>query len=196
MPAECCKLFRNRFWRANFRKLSINLQAIIVYDCQQVVQMIMRCKHRCFPDLTFFNFAIAQNGINLISSVVQLASQSHTTGNGNALSERTAGHINARCMNARVTLQHCTDVPQRLQFFLWEETTLCQCCIQCRCTVSLRKYQPIPICHFRLFRINVHFCKIKIRQQVADGKRTARMSGLCTISAFNDTHPHFTSNRL
>ena len=63
-------------------------------------------QHSRFPFLTFFGFAVAEDRVDSLCLAVELGCESHTAGNGCALTERTGGHINTRDMfHIRMTLK-------------------------------------------------------------------------------------------
>ena len=65
----------------------------------------MGCKHSSFPNLTLFNLAIAEQRVNTVIFVINLAGKRHACRSGNALTERAGAHIDAGgALHIRVTL--------------------------------------------------------------------------------------------
>ena len=115
VETECLEFFINRVWGHNVLDAAIDLQAVIVHEDAQVVQIIMRSKHSSFPNLTFLNLAIAQNSVDTIVCTGQFCCLCHTACSRNALSQRTGGHIYTwNFLHIRMSLQAGADFTQTL----------------------------------------------------------------------------------
>ena len=73
----------------DFIVCSVDLQSVVVEDNRQVVQLVMRCSHACFPHETFLAFAVADDRIYMAFSAGMSGTQRHTDGNRYSLSEGT-----------------------------------------------------------------------------------------------------------
>jgi hypothetical protein len=124
-----------------------------------------------------------------------LGGNGHAHGGGDALAERTGGHVNARSVvHVGMTLQVAADVAQRLKILLGEEPTLGEHSVQTRCTVALGKHKAIAVGLAGMGRVDVHFLKVQIGHDVGSAERTARMAGLGSVHAGDDALPYLVGN--
>ena len=139
VEVECCKLVCDRIWGINFLDRTINLQIVIIYNDAEVIQMMGSGKHRCLPYLSFLNLAITQKRVHTIILIRKFCGKCHTYSNRNALSQRSAGSVNSRCMlDTWMSLQVGSDMAQCQKVFYWEISSVRKCGIKPRCGVSLR----------------------------------------------------------
>ena len=61
-PAERRELLGKVAWIAYLLCIAVNLQAVAIDDCDQVVELVVRGEHRRLPNLAFLAFAIAEEG--------------------------------------------------------------------------------------------------------------------------------------
>ena len=61
--------------------------------------MIFGGSHSSFPDLTFLDLTVSQNGIDPVILPVHLPRQRHPYSGGDALPQRPSGHIHAGYMD-------------------------------------------------------------------------------------------------
>ena len=157
----------------------------------------MGCKHSSFPNLTLFNLAIAEQRVNTVIFVINLAGKRHACRSGNALTERAGAHIDARgTLHIRVTLQHSADVAEFFQLIHREIAALCQCSVKTRCAVAFGKDKTVSVRILRVLRVNVQFFEIEIGENIRSGKGTARMAGFGVVNAFDDSKSDFGSRGL
>ena len=96
IPLESSKLFGYRISRVNFINGTVNLKSVVVNKCGEIIKMVVTCKHSCFPNLTFFNFSVAENCVYSVILFVYFSAESHTNSARYTLTERTSAHINSR----------------------------------------------------------------------------------------------------
>ena len=122
VEAESLELLRNRIGRIDLLNGAVYLQIIVVHHDAEVVQLFSGGEHGRLPNLAFLNFAVSQHGINAIVSMIQLAGQRHSYRSGDALSQRTGGHIHPRsALHVRMPLKHGASVAQPLDLLFGEE---------------------------------------------------------------------------
>ena len=95
-------------------------------------------KHGSLPDLTFFDFAVAQKRVDAVVLVELLARKRHANSGGNALAQRTGAHVNAGgIVHVWVTLKTRVERAEGFELLLGEETALSQNAVKCRSNVTL-----------------------------------------------------------
>ena len=57
---------------------AVDLQTVLVYHDNEVVELVVRSEHRRLPDLTFLYLAVAEKRIGTIVFAVELRSQRHS----------------------------------------------------------------------------------------------------------------------
>ena len=98
----------------------------------------MTCEHRRLPDLAFLALAVAEYGINAVILLIDLRGERHTASGGNALSERTGAHIDARStLHIGMTLEHCAHMTEHLQLLPVKIALERQNGVQTRATMTL-----------------------------------------------------------
>ena len=111
LKAESLKLLIDRIGRVNDVDTAVDLKIVVVNDNGEVVEFLMGSEHSSLPNLTFLNFTVAQNGINLIIIAEMLGRKSHSGCGRDALSERARRHIDAgNLLHIGVTLKNGADV--------------------------------------------------------------------------------------
>ena len=85
MEIECFEFLVDRVRRAYLVDRAVDLEAVVVNNYYQVVQLMETCEHGCFPYLSFFDFTVAQKGIYAVISVIQFSAESHACCCGNSL---------------------------------------------------------------------------------------------------------------
>ena len=94
-PAEAAIFFRERIDIHHIAHPAIDLQAILVHDPDQIVQLVMAGFHGRFPDGAFLLFAVAHNAKSFVVLVVELDGERDANGNAEPLTERSGGDLNA-----------------------------------------------------------------------------------------------------
>ena len=168
---------------------AVDLQTVLVYHDNEVVEVMVSSEHRRPPDLTFLYFAVAEERIGTIVFLVEFRGERHSAGSGNALSERACAHINAGgALHIGMSLQHSADVTQYGQFVPVEKALERQYRIKAGAAVTFGEHKAVTILPRGILGVNVHLFEIEIRKDVCGGKRAAGMTGLCVIRAENRSH--------
>ena len=89
METERFEFFVDRVRRVYIVDLTVNLQTVVVYDHNQVVQFSVGCKHGCLPYLSFLDLAVTKQCIYTVIIAGEFGRDCHTNGSGNTLSKRT-----------------------------------------------------------------------------------------------------------
>lgn len=98
-------------------------EGVDVDDSNQVREVIVTSEVGSFPDGTFSDFTITEQGeISVLDLVHILRGISHTGSNGETLSEGSRGDINELESGDGVTFELTVDVTEGLEGFLGEET--------------------------------------------------------------------------
>ena len=84
VKAESLELLVDRFRAGNFTDRAVNLQAVEVDNQAEIIEVVVGCKHSSFPNLTLFNLAIAEQRVNTVIFVINLAGKRHACRSGNA----------------------------------------------------------------------------------------------------------------
>ena len=71
----------------SFRNRPHCLDAVFIENPNEIVEFMIRAGHRCFPYLTFRNFAVTHNAVNLIIFLVEFSRHSNTAGDAETLAE-------------------------------------------------------------------------------------------------------------
>ena len=98
VPAEGFPLGSQIHIAGNIFNGAVDLQMVVIDESHQVVQFIVSREHSRFPDLAFFDLAVAQQAVGCVIFIVQLGAESNTVGNRDALAQRARGNINARAL--------------------------------------------------------------------------------------------------
>ena len=102
---------------------AVDLQAVVVNDNGEIIQLIVIGCHKGFPDLAFLAFAVAQNCIDLGILAQLLCTQCHANSNGTALAQRARGRIHARNLFAvRMALQDAVKLAEIRKFIAADES--------------------------------------------------------------------------
>ena len=191
---ERAELLVNRFRTADLFDRAVDLQAVVVHDQAQVIQLLMACEHRGLPNLTFFDLAVAEHGIHAVILAVELSGERDPAGSGNALSKRSGAHINTGDrLHIRMALKQRTQMTQALELLRGKIAALRKGGVQAGAAVALGEDKAVPVGIMGIAGIDIHFLEIEVGIEIRGGKRAAGMSGFRVESPFNDAHPDFTS---
>ena len=146
-------------------------------------------KHQRFPNLTLFDLPVAQNGVDAIILLVELAGERHAAGGGDALAERAGGHIDAGdSLHIGMTLEHRMGLTQTLELFLIEKAAQSQNRIQRRSRMAFGKDETVAIGVLGIGGVDLHFFVVEIGQNIHAGKRAAGMAGFGQTDGLNGQH--------
>lgn len=112
VKAESLELLVNRFRAGNFADRAVNLQAVEVDNQAEIIEVVVGCKHSSFPNLTLFNLAIAEQRVNTVVFVINLAGKRHACRAESPDRESRELISMPGCPSYPVTLQHSADVAE------------------------------------------------------------------------------------
>ena len=157
----------------------------------QVVQFILSCRHGRFPDLAFFDFAVAGDDVDPPVRPVQLGRHGHAVGSRQALSQGSRRHVDARRrIHVGIALEHGAALAQVPQFIFREKAPFGQRRIQSRYGMALGEDETVPVRPVRPLGIDPHDIEIQDLQHIDDGQRAAGMTGLGQGDHLDDILPH------
>ena len=176
MEIECLELLVNGIRGADVSNVAVDLQAVVVHDQHQVVQFSGACEHGSLPYLALLDLTVAQQGISAVILAGHFGRQRHTHCGRHALAQRTAGHIHARnVLSVRMALEIRAYFPKGFQILHREKASVCQRRIVARRRVPLGQDKTVSALFFRSLRVNIHFLKIQIGENIRCGQGAARM---------------------
>ena len=153
--------------------------------------------HESFPNLTFLGFSVTQQGVNANALALALGTHGHAHGGGNALTQRTGGHVHTGSqIHVGVALQVAADFTQSFQIFQREEAAVGQRGIQAGGAVALGENKTVAILPLGVGRIHIHFLEIQPSEYIGSRQAAAGMTGVGTVHSINDTQPHFACSDL
>ena len=97
-------------------------------------------------------------------------------------------------LHIRVTLEIAGGMTEGLEILDREVAAQCECRVETRCAVSLGEDHTVSAGCLRVLRIDVHFFKIEVCQNVGDGEGSAGMTALCGVNRVNDADSDLTGN--
>ena len=178
IPVKGLKLFVQRLGRHHVSRLAVNLKAVDIHHRTEVVQMIFGGSHSSFPDLTFLDLTVSQNGIDPVILPVHLPRQRHPYSGRDALPQGPGGHIHAGHMDhigmAGIMAFHRAE---KFQLLHGKISLQCQRGIEGGGGVPLGKNQPVPVRGLRGFRVHLHGVEVKHRQDIGHRQRPSDMAG-------------------
>ena len=146
-------------------------------------------KHERLPALALFHLAVAHDGVDADGLLLELGTQCHAAGGGDALAQAAGGHIHARHrVHVGVALQVAADLTQGLQVFHRKIAALGQSGVQTGGRVALGEHQTVTVRCFRIFRVNVHVHEIEVRQHLCNVQAAARMAALGAVGPLDHAH--------
>ena len=143
---ECLQLLRNGIGAHHVGDVAVDLQAVVVDDDAQVVQLVVVGQHKGLPNLALLDLAVTQQGVYPAVLALVLGGQSHAGGSGDTLAQRAGGHVHAGgLVHVGVSLEAAADVAQGLQLLPGEEALQGQGGVQAGGGVSLGKDEAVPL---------------------------------------------------
>ena len=143
--AECLEFVFEGFKWADFFCWPSYLEAIPVYDHDQIVQVIMARGQRCLPIRSLRKFAVSQQNKNPVRSPVLLASQGHAYRERKAVAQGacivfdTANLASGMANQVRLVTIQCGQV------IFGEETFVCQHYVKRFHAVAFALDVPVPV---------------------------------------------------
>src|SRR5688572_15403793 len=86
IPAESTPLIGKGVLTHDVLNIAIILHAVTVNDGCEVAELVVRSRHRCFPDLAFIELSVTQEAIDSVIPSVEARRQTLTDGERETLS--------------------------------------------------------------------------------------------------------------
>ena len=197
METKSFQLIHNGIGAHDLCHIAVDLQAIVVHDDTQIIQLVVACEHAGFPNLAFLDLTVAQQGVDTVTGALHLGGQCHAAGSGNALTQRTGGHIHTGySIHVGVTLQVAAHLTQSQQILHGEESLVCQSGIQTGSSVTLTQHKTVTVLPLGILGVYIQFFKIQICEHVSSRQAAAGMAALGCMGTFNNAHTDFTGHSL
>ena len=166
---------------------AVYLQAVMVENNGEVIELIMGGGHCGLPYLTLLALAVADHGVHLIALAAVLCGHSHAYGDGYTLTERAGAGIDAGSfILVRMPLQVTSELTQSHKLLLREEALVCQHRVKRGAAMPLAQNETVSIRHLRMGGVYVHYVIIQRDQLVNARQGTARMTGLRLVQLFDN----------
>ena len=138
VPVEGAPFFRQRIERHDVVHEAVQLDAIVIDDGHQVVDVLVAAEHGRFPDLPFLDLAVAENDVAFAKDVHPAWPPAPCRSRWRALAERTGGSLERRDeAHIRMALINGAELPQRVQLILGRVTTFGHHAVEHRRRVAL-----------------------------------------------------------
>ncbi len=161
---------------------AVDLEVVAVQHDTEVGELIVGGEHESLPALALFHLTVTEDGVDADGLLLELGTQCHTAGGGDALAQRPGGHVHARHrVHVGVALQVAADLTQGLQVFHRKIAALGQGGVQAGGRVAFGEHQTVTVRCFRMFRVNVHVHEIEVRQHLCNVQAAARMAALGAV---------------
>jgi len=92
VPAEAAPLVGERIDSHDIGDPAVELDLIMVDNRHDVIDVMKRAEHGCFPNLTFLNFAVAQDDVDAEGSY-RASRERHAEAERQAFAERSGGRF-------------------------------------------------------------------------------------------------------
>ena len=169
----------------------VDLQAVVVDDDAEVVEVMVAGEHGRLPDLPLLDLAIAEKGVDAPRPAERLGGEGHAHGGGHALAEAAGGHVDARgVVHVGVPLKTGPDVAQGRELLLGEEAPLGENRVEAGRAVALGEDEAVTPIPRGVGRVDVHLLEVQVGHDVGCGERAAGMSGLRGVRARDDALAH------
>ena len=154
-------------------------------------------EHTGLPDLALLNLAVAQQGIDPGGVTLTLQAQRHTGGAGDALTQRTGGHIHAGdAVHTGVALKIGVNVAQGEQILHREKAPVRQRGVQAGGGVALAQNEAVPFFPLRIFGIDVQFPEVQVGKHFRCGQAAAGVAGLGAVGGIDDAYANLAGSDL
>ena len=161
----------------NVGNRAVQLAAVVVHETNEVIQLVVRCKLRAFPDLALVTLAVAYGNVNTARTILRTIAERRADGFAHALTERTGRQVNADGLAAvgmrreiRVRLVERVRALHRVISLETERR------IHDRAAVSLGQNEPVAVLPAGILRVDMHNLAIQHRHSIRHRHRAAHMA--------------------
>ena len=166
---------------------AVDLQAVVVDDDGQVIQMIVGRCHEGLPNLALLALAVAQQGIDLAVLMLHLGTQGHAHGDGTALAQGAGGGVHAGDLLA--VGENAVELAEILELIPADEAHLRQDRIVAGGRVALAQHETVPIGVVRVLRIHMHVVEKQASHQVCRRQGTTGVAAVGVGGHVDDIPP-------
>jgi len=174
---------------------AVDLQAVVVHDHGQVVQLIVGSGHEGLPDLALLTLTVAQQRKHLGVLALHLGAQRHTHGNRAALTQGAGGGVHTGDLLAvRVALQDAVQLPEVLELIAADKAQLCQNRVVTGGSVALAEHKTVTVRPVRIFGVDTHMVIEYAGHQLHRGQGAAGMTAAGVGGHVDDVPAHLTAH--
>ena len=197
VPAEGSPLVGQRLQFHDVLHETVELDAVVVHDGADVIDLVEGAEHGGFPDLAFLDFAVAQHHIDAGRAAVHPQREAHAQREGEAVAERTGGGLeHGEEAHVRVALVDGAELAQGVQLVFGAVARFGQRGVEHRRGMALGKDEAVAVGPLGVGRIVPHGIEIERSDDIGGGERAARMAGARGSRHLNDVPPHAPGDRL
>ena len=139
---------------------------VAIDDRNQVVELVLRCRHRRLPDRTLLDLSITEDHEDAVLLVIHLASDGHPCAHREAVPQRPGGRFHPGNLDRRVGAEDSSGLFVRLEIFDREISLRRQHVIENNPHVPLAQDGKIPFSPIRVLWPNSHNLPVERRQDV------------------------------
>jgi len=166
-------------------------KGVDVNDSNEVAKVVVSSEVGGFPDGSFSALTITEQGVEFVLDLVHIfGGISHTSGNGETLSEGSGGYVNEVESGDGVTFKLTVDVTESLEGFLGEETIMNPADVKDGGVVTLGKDEFIIGKVLGVLRVVVHtgFVEEKDSQELSRGRTGSGVTRFGLFDGFDDVN--------
>ena len=78
VPLESLELLVDGIRAVDVRDRAVNLQIVVVHDCDQIIETVVSCEHCCLPYFALLDLAVTEDGIDSPVRLIHFRCQCHT----------------------------------------------------------------------------------------------------------------------
>ena len=136
---------------------AVDLQAVVVDDDRQIVQLVVSGGHKCLPNLPLLALAVTQQGKDLRVLAQLFGAQSHAHSDGAALAQGAGGGIHAgNLLAVRMSLQDAVELAEVGVFAAVNKAQAGQNRVVAGGTVALAEHKAVPPIPLGILGIQPH----------------------------------------
>src|SRR3989338_10059898 len=119
--------------------------SIPIYDYNEIIQLMMSGKHRCFPGRSFITFSVTDNHKGAKFLVITLCRECMSCANAHSMPQRSCDCFNSWNAWVWIKTKYAIFFRKLSQFFLWHITQVRKDRIKNHSCMPLTNKNPIAI---------------------------------------------------
>ena len=172
---------------------AIELNAVVIDDGDDVIELVERAGHGGFPDLAFLNLAISEHAVRAGFAAIEAGNQPHADSEGEALAQGAGGgfegmdepDVGVALIDGAEFAEGVELVERRLGI-----AGLGHDGVEDRGGVTLRENEAIAIGQGGIVRIDAHLIEEELDEDFDRGEGSAGMAGLGSADHLDDFTPY------